>query len=76
MRHWFGGRFGSATRCVGAVSQRTVALLAGDTLDVDDVLLAVHLDDLALTAAVGSTDHDDLVILADWHSLNLIGRAR
>jgi len=53
------------------VSQRTVALLAGHTLDVDDVLLAVHLDDLALTATVGAANHDDFVVLADWHGLNL-----
>merc|ERR1711865_22910 len=32
------------------IDSGTVALLAGDTLDVDNVLLAVHLDHLALTS--------------------------
>merc|ERR1712054_410075 len=50
----------------------TVGLLTGDTLDVDDVLLAVHLDDLALAATVDAADHDHLVVLADRHGLDVV----
>lgn len=43
----------------------TVSLLAVDALDVDDPLLAVNLGDLALTPLVGTTNDEDLVVLAD-----------
>jgi hypothetical protein len=43
----------------------TVEFLAGDTVDVDDPLLTVDLDDLALTALEGTTNNHNLVILAD-----------
>lgn len=36
-----------------------------DTLDVDDPLLAVDLGDLALATLVGSTNDEDLIVLAD-----------
>ena len=52
----------------------TVGLLAGDTLDVDEVLETVDGSDLALLALVGTTDNGDLVILADGESANLRGR--
>ena len=52
----------------------TVGLLPGDTLNVDDVLLTVHLDNLALTASVLATNNNNLVVLADWHALDLRGR--
>ena len=52
---------------------RTIGLLAGDALDVDNILLAVHLDDLALTTTVAATHDDDLIILADWDGLHLRG---
>jgi hypothetical protein len=48
-----------------------IALLAGDTLDVYDVLEAVDGDDLALTALVGATLDDDLVVLADGNCADL-----
>lgn len=46
-------------------------LLAGDTLDVDDVLETVDGGDLALTALVGATDDGDLVVLADGDAADL-----
>ena len=46
----------------GACAVRLVTL---DTVDVDDPLLAVDLDDLALTTLVLSTDNSDLIILAN-----------
>lgn len=48
-------------------------LLAGDALDVDDVLEAVDGGDLALAALVGATDDGDLVVLADGDGANLLG---
>merc|ERR1719331_857037 len=50
----------------------TVGLLTGDTLDVDDVLLAIHLDDLALATTVDAADHEHLVVLADRHGLDVV----
>lgn len=47
-------------------------LLAGDALDVDDVLEAVDGSDLALTALVGATDNGDLVVLADGDASDLL----
>lgn len=49
----------------------TVGLLAGDTLDVDEVLETVDGGDLALLALVGTTDNGDLVILADGKGADL-----
>lgn len=46
-------------------------LVAGDALDVDDVLEAVDGGDLALTALVGATDNGDLVVLADGDGADL-----
>ena len=56
-----------------ARTERTVVLVAGDALDVDNPLLAVHLHDLALLVlAVNAAALDeDLVALADWHGLDL-----
>ena len=48
-------------------------LVAGDTLDVDDVLETVDGGDLALTALVGATDDGDLVVLADGDAADLFG---
>lgn len=50
-----------------------VGLVAGDALDVDDVLEAVDGGDLALTALVGATDDGDLVVLADGDAADLLG---
>lgn len=47
-------------------------LLAGDALDVDDVLEAVDGGDLALAALVGATDDGDLVVLADGDGANVV----
>ena len=47
-------------------------LLAGDALDVDDVLEAVHGGDLALLVLVGAADDLDLVILADGDAADLM----
>ena len=51
---------------------RTVRLLAGDLVDVDDPLLAVHLGDLALTALRGAAHDDNLVVLADRHARHVV----
>lgn len=48
-----------------------VGLVAGDTLDVDNVLETVHGGDLALTALVGATDNGDLVVLSDGDRADL-----
>ena len=48
-----------------------VGLLAGDALDVDDILEAVAGGDLALTALVAAALDDDLVVLADGDRANL-----
>jgi len=50
---------------------RTVCLVLGDTVDVDDPLLTVDGSDLALTALVEATGDKDLVILADWEGVDL-----
>lgn len=49
-----------------------VNLLARQALDVDDVLAAVDLRDLALTALVRSTDNLDLVAAADGHAADVV----
>ena len=51
-----------------------VHLLAGDALDVDDPLLAVHLDDLALATLVVTPHDSHLVVLADRNRANLMVR--
>ena len=48
-----------------------VGLVAGDTLDVDNVLETVHGGDLALAALVGTTDNGDLVVLSDGDRADL-----
>lgn len=48
-----------------------VGLLAGDALYVDDILQAVDGDDLALTALVGATGDDDLVVFSYGDCANL-----
>lgn len=50
-----------------------VGLLAGDALDLDEVLEAVDGDNLALTALVGATDNGDFVVLADGDGSDLEG---
>ena len=53
-----------------------VHLLAGDALDVDDPLLAVHLDNLAL-ATLEATPHNlNLVVLADGNRANLMNEKK
>lgn len=47
------------------------SLVAGDTLDVDDVLETIHGGDLTLAALVGATNDGDLVVLADGDAANL-----
>lgn len=50
-----------------------VGLVAGDALDVDDVLEAVDRVDLALAALEGATDDGDLIVLADGDAADLRG---
>lgn len=49
-----------------------VVLLAGDALDVDDVLLSVHAGDLAVAVLEGTADDLDLVILADGEGAHVV----
>lgn len=49
----------------------TVVLLAVDALNVDDILAAVDLGDLAVAALEGSADNANLVVLADRHGAHL-----
>jgi hypothetical protein len=49
-----------------------VGLLAGDALDVDDILEAVAGGDLALTALVAATLDDNLVVLAERDRADLL----
>jgi hypothetical protein len=46
-------------------------LVAGDTLNVDDVFEAVHRGDLALLVLVEAADNGDLVVLADGDAADL-----
>ena len=48
-----------------------VGLLAGNTLDVDDVFETVDGGDLSLTTLVGATLDDNLVVLADGDGTDL-----
>lgn len=47
-------------------------LVAGDSLNMDDVFEAVHGGDLALAPLVGATDDGDLVVLADGDATNVV----
>jgi hypothetical protein len=49
-----------------------VGLLAGDALDVNHVLEAVAGGDLALTALVGATLDDNLVVLAERDGADVV----
>ncbi|GAO51632.1 hypothetical protein G7K_5728-t1 [Saitoella complicata NRRL Y-17804] len=50
----------------------TVDLLTDDTLDLNDPLAAVDGGDLALLALLGTTDNEDLVVLADGHGADTV----
>lgn len=50
-----------------------VGLLAGDTLDVDNVFETVASGDLALTALVAAALDDNLVVLAEGDRADLVG---
>ena len=58
-----------ARSLLGAVL--TAGLLASDALDVDDPLLPVALDNLALTPFVRATHNRDLIVLAHRHGPHL-----
>jgi hypothetical protein len=49
-----------------------VGLVAGDTLDVNNVLETVHGGDLALAALVGASDDGDLVVLSDGDRADVV----
>jgi hypothetical protein len=53
-------------------SSGTVNLLARDTVNVDDPLLTVDLDDLTFATLVGTTNDHDFVILADGDRTNAV----
>lgn len=48
-------------------------LLAGDALDVDGVLEAVHRGDLALATLHAAAHDHDLIVLADGNAADLVG---
>lgn len=54
------------------VDRGTVDLLSGDTLDMDDPLSAIHLDNLAFATLVGPAHHLDLVVLAHRHGSGVV----
>lgn len=56
-------------RCV--LHQLTVDLLAVDTFDVDNPLLTVDLNNLALTALQGTANDQDFVVFADGNGTSL-----
>lgn len=49
----------------------TVGLLAGHSLDVDEVLQSVYGGDFAFTAFVGSSHNSDFVVFSDGDAANL-----
>jgi len=49
-----------------------VVLLAGDALDVDDVLLAVHGDDLSVTVLEQTTNDLNLIVLTDGQRAHVV----
>lgn len=51
---------------------RSVVLISGDSLNVNHVLLSVHLCDLSLPKLAESTDDLNLVILADRHGADVV----
>ena len=53
------------------LGSRTVRLLGGEALDVDDPLLSVDFHDLSLLALVGTTEHLHLITLHDGHGIDL-----
>lgn len=53
-------------------SRSTVGLLLGHLLDTDGVLETVHLGDLTLTALVGSSGNQNLVVLSDGQGADLV----
>ena len=55
----------------GQLDSGSVGLLAGHSVDVDDELLSVDLDDLSFSALVGSPDDEDLVVSADGERSDL-----
>ena len=50
----------------------TVGTLGGDLVEVDDILLTVDSSDLALLSGVAATDNDDLVVLADGETTDVV----
>lgn len=50
----------------------TIALLLGDTLDVDEVLQSVHRDDLAFSALVAAAYDRDFVVFAYGYRSDLV----
>ena len=50
----------------------TVGTLGGDLVEVDDILLTVDSSDLALLSGVAATDNDDLVVLADGETADVV----
>lgn len=50
----------------------TVGLLLGQLVNLDGKLQSVDRGDLTLLALLGTTDNQDLVLLSDWESLDLV----
>lgn len=58
-------------RVDGQLDGGTVGLVARDTVDVDNPLLAVDLNDTTLTALVGATDNENLIVTANRERTDL-----
>lgn len=50
---------------------RTIGLLGGDALDMDNKLLTVDIDDLARHVLEVTTNNEDLIVLAERDRANL-----
>ena len=57
-------------------NRHSICLFTGESLDVDDPFLAVHSGDLALAALEATTDHLDLIVLADGDGADLRGKGK
>ena len=53
----------------------TIALLLGDTLDVDEVLQSVYRDDLAFSALVAAAYDRDFVVFANGYRSDLVSES-
>jgi hypothetical protein len=53
------------------ISENTINFLAGDTLNMDDPLSAVDLDDLSFSAFICASNNLDFIVLSHRHRSHL-----